>query len=314
MTSRLVVMAHFDVEGEVAPHVRRHIEAWNGFAKRLIVVTTSTLTEESRSWLTKRVDLIQRHNYGYDFVSYQLGLAEAGDLTNYDEVVICNDSFVGPLRPYERIFAEMDKVKVDFWGLTASLRNAPHVQSFFVVFRPWLVRSETFTRFWSELTPLADRKQVIHRYEVGLSTTLTDAGFVAGSYFTENARDEVVARRRIRWWAAHRPPGLSLPSLRSGVLKERAEESWNPGIDLADRALPDGRLPFVKIDTLRYDPHGLGADALLRHCEKTFPAQFVGVRDFLTRTARHYPRRAQEDLLPTPPALRPLSKIVEYRR
>jgi len=314
MASRLVVMAHFDYEGEVAPHVRRHIEAWEGMADRLIVVSTASLTEESRTWLRDRVDLVERDNYGYDFVSYQVGLVEAGDLAAYDEVVICNDSFVGPLRPYARIFAAMEGTEVDFWGLTASRRNAPHVQSFFVVFRSWVARSKAFTRFWSELTPLPDRKQVIHRYEVGMSTGLVDAGFVGGSYFNETPADKVVARRRVQWWAAHRPPGLGLGSLQDGLFRTRAAEWWNPGSALADRALPDGRLPFVKIDTLRYDPHGLDADALLRRCEKVFPQQFDGVRDYLNRTARHYPRRAQEDLLPTPWVLRPVGRLVEYGR
>lgn len=313
MAGRLVVMAHFDYEGEVAPHARRHIEAWNGMADRLIVVSTASLTEESRAWLSDRVELIERHNYGYDFVSYQVGLAQAGDLAEYDEVVICNDSFVGPLRPYRRIFADMDDVQVDFWGFTSSNRNAPHVQSFFVVFRSWVVRSQAFSRFWSEMTPLPDRKQVIHRYEVGMSTGLVAAGFVGGSYFKETPEDEVVARRRVRWWAVHRPPGLRR-GLRNGLFQTRAAEWWNPGSALADRALDDGRLPFVKIDTLRYDPHALDADGLLRRCENAYPDQFEGVRAYLERTASHYPRRAQEELLSTPWMLRPVSRLVEYGR
>lgn len=312
MTSRLVVMAHYDVEGELAPHVRRHIEAWDGMADRLIVVTTAVLTEASRAWLSERAALIERHNHGYDFLSYQVGLADAGDLTAFDEIVICNDSFIGPLRPYASIFADMESTPVDFWGLTLSHRVAPHVQSFFVVFRSWVVSSQSFYRFWSEMVPVSERKQVIRRYEVGMSTSLTEAGFVAGSYFRESAVDEAVARRRMRWWAAHRPPGIRLRNVRNGVLRTRATERWNPAIALADRALPSGRLPFVKLDTLRYDPYGLDADRLLRECEEAFPEMFDGVREHLERTAGHYRVREEEELLPTPRALRPLSPAVRY--
>ena len=51
------------------------------------------------------------------------------------------------------------------------------------MFRPWVVDVASFSRFWSEMVPLSERKQVILRYEVGLSTRWLDAGFVAGSYF-----------------------------------------------------------------------------------------------------------------------------------
>jgi lipopolysaccharide biosynthesis protein len=48
---------------------------------------------------------------------------------------------------------------IDFWGLTHTDRVAPHVHSFFVAFRPWVVASQTFGRFWSGLV----RRQVEYR-------------------------------------------------------------------------------------------------------------------------------------------------------
>lgn len=310
--SRLVVMAHFDYEGDVAPHVRRQVEAWSQTDARLIVVTTATLGEPARAWLSERCTLIERANYGYDFLSYRTGLAAAGPLDAYDEVVVCNDSYVGPLRPYAQIFAEMGQQRVDFWGITRSLRIAPHVQSFFVVFRPWVVASRTFTRFWSEMLPSSDRQQVIRRYEVGMSGRLLEAGFRAGSYFEETAADRAVARRRVIWWASRRQPGLRSTGLRGSHLRRWAAEAWNPGAALADRALPDGRLPLVKVDTLRHDPYGLGAESLLSRCEQQFPEAFAGVRSYLERTAPLYPSRPREQLLPAPRVLRPARPLVAY--
>lgn len=314
MTSRLAVMAHFDPDGAIAPHALRHIEALRAIADHVVVVSTANLTKSARELLSRHATLIERPNYGYDFLSYRVGLAEGGEIGLFDEVVLCNDTFVGPLRPYPQIFAEMDARPVDFWGLTQNRRIAPHVQSFFVVFRPWVVASKAFTRFWADMIPLSDRKQVIHRYEVGMSARLLEVGFVAGSYFDESAEDEKLARRRMQWWAVHRPPGLTRRALRDGTIQRRAAESWNPTIALADQALPDGRLPFVKMDTLRYDPYNLGADSFLRRCEQTFPQQFAGVREFLDRTSSRYVRRAGEELLDTPLTFRPLSLAVRYAR
>ena len=136
-------MAHYDHRGGVGPHVRRQVESVAAAVDRLLVVSTAALTDESRAWLAERAELTERPNYGYDFTSYQVGLHRAGDLTAYDEVVICNDTYV-PVKPYTEIFAAMADAPVDFWGLTRTERIAPHVQSFFVAFRPWVVGSATF--------------------------------------------------------------------------------------------------------------------------------------------------------------------------
>jgi rhamnosyltransferase len=199
----------------------------------------------------------------------------------------------------------------DFWGLTGAERVAPHIQSFFVAFRPWVVGSRAFTTFWEEMEPISKRRQVIRRYEVGMSRRLYDAGFCSDTYFVETPEDRRIARERMRWWAAHRSP---FPRTRAEIRewRERANEPWNPARSLADRVLDDARLPYVKIDTLRYDPYNLDAQRLLALCERRFPERFAGVREFLEETAMYYPLRDTERLLPTPLALEPLFPRVRY--
>jgi rhamnosyltransferase len=294
---RLVVMAHFDVAGEVAPHVRRHVEAWRGVADRLIVVSTSELTAESRQWLTQRAELVERENFGYDFMSYKTGLDHAGDVERYAEIVVCNDSFVGPLRPYAEIFDTMATRPVDFWGLTKSHRISTHIQSFFIVFRSWVVRSRAYREFWTSMSPVSDRTTVIRRYEVGLSKHLLAAGFTLGSYFEEDDWERRLARRRVAFWAYLRGGG-GLQARRDRNFNVHVAEAWNPTAALADRALADGRIPFVKLEVLRYDPMGLDASSLLARCEASLPAEFAGVADYLRRTAPDYPPRLKP--LPEP--------------
>jgi hypothetical protein len=305
-------MAHYDPAGEVRPHVRRQVEALAADVEDVRVVTTAALTDASRRWLAARVRLIERDNYGYDFYSYKVGLDSAGDLTAYDEVVVCNDSYVGPLRTYGRIFADMADRPADFWGLTATERVRPHLQSFFVAFRPWTVDSGAFRGFWGGMEPLSDRQKVIFRYEVGMSQTLYRAGFASASYFTEDDDDRRLGRLRVRWWAAHRAGILPRSREDLALLRKRAGEAWNPSSGMADRALDDGRLPYVKLDTLRYDPYGLDADRLLRLAEERLPEHFDGVRRTLADTARFYPPRPAEVLRPTPLPLRPLRRVVRY--
>lgn len=309
--SRLAVLAHYDPLGRVGPHVRRQVEALSQAVDELVVVSTAALGEEERAWLSARGRLIARENFGYDFYSYKTGIEASPSIGDHDEVIVCNDTYVGPLRPYASIAEDMADQPADFWGFTASQRISPHLQSFFLVFRPWVVRSGAFGRFWRDMTPVNDRAQVIRSYEVGLTAALAEAGFTWASYFHESKRDARLARRRVAWWAFHR---LSTPRTRKQArfMLKAARAPWNPAIGLADVALDGARLPFVKLDTLRYDPYGLGSDRLLSLCEQRYPAEFEGVRDYLAATEPHYPVRLRERLRPTPAYLKPARRLVEY--
>ncbi len=310
--SRLAVMAHYDPRGRVAPHVRRHVLALADAVDELVVVSTADLDDDGRDFLARHARLIRRANFGYDFFSYKTGL-EASRLSDHDEVVVCNDTYVGPLTDYSQVFTAMESRPADFWGLTSSQRVHPHVQSFFVAFRPWLVDSQAFRGFWGGMSPVSDRARVISEYEVGLTKALTSGGFRWTSYFTETDADRTLAQRRVAWWALHRLPP---PRSRRQVqwLRAKTKDPWNPAIALADVALDAGRLPYVKIDTLRYDPYGLGAARLLDLCEARFPREFEGVRDYLRETAPLSAARPDADLRRTPAGLRPLRRLVEYGR
>lgn len=307
--TRLAVMAHFDRHGRIAPHVRRQVEALATAYDDLVVVSTAALDDESRSWFAERAELIERENVGYDFFSYRAGL-EAHDLATYDEVTICNDSyvFVGP--SYREILDRMSDSSADFWGFTETDRVAHHVQSFFVTFRRPVLNSETFQTFWRDMEPISKRMQVIRRYEVGMSRRLYEAGFTSAAYFEENEADRELARRRVIWWARHRRRNPDLR--RREQFRRQAAEPWNPSAALADRALIDARLPYVKIDTLRYDPYGLDASHLLTLGERFLPVAFEGVRAYLDATRDEYPPRPNEVLRPTPRRFRKAAPSVRY--
>lgn len=309
---RLAVMAQYDPRGTLGPHVRRLVDSLAAAVDDLVVVSASDLTDEARRFLSQRSRLVERDNTGYDFLGYREALA-AADLAAYDEVTICNDSVV-PVLDHAAVYAAMADRPVDFWGLSETDRVRHHVQSFFVTFRRPVLESAAFADFWDDVTVLDDRSQVIRRYEVGLSRRLYKAGFTSGAHFAETDADRAIARRRVAWWALGRT-GVPRSREQAALLRKRAVVPWNPSIALADRALePAPRLSHVKIDTLRHDPYGLGAERLLTLCEQRHPAAFEGVRGFLADTAASYPTRPGEELRPLPRPVRALRRFVEYGR
>ena len=51
-------MAHYDVAGELRPHVRGQVEALAASVDTLLVCTTADLQDSARAWLTERAVLV----------------------------------------------------------------------------------------------------------------------------------------------------------------------------------------------------------------------------------------------------------------
>lgn len=288
---RFAVFAHFDPDGEVAPHVRRTIVALAAFAHRLVVVSSAPLTADSRTWIRSHAELVERANSGHDFASYRAGL-ELFD-GDADQLILMNDSAVVPLWSLTSIFAEMESRNCDIWGLTPGYGFDRHIQSYFLVFERPVFESKMFRAFWASLPDTISRTELILRQEVGLSTMLRSAGFRLDTYFLPTIRDLIrgAARahaaelegawRERRWrnvagWYRRFPSRVRHPE-------------WNPAVALADTALRRPHLlPAIKISTLRDDAYHLGAPTLLRALERHQPNDFLGVEDYLHRTDAAY--------------------------
>lgn len=296
--SLLVVMAHFDIHQELRPHTLRALTNYSAEAERVVVVSTSGI-DSFEGELPTNVEVVKRNNFGYDFYSYKWGLDVAGDLGQYSQILICNDTFVGPTVPLAEIIDSSQARAVDVMGMTYSHHHGGHVQSFFMLVNGYVAGSKAFRRFWKDLEPVSDRMAVIQRYEVGFSRAMAAAGFSLGSYFQPTEEEEALARRRYRWLTTHRLDLKNPNKVIAEVQKFNLDgKSWNPAAAYADRVLDADRLPLLKFDTLRFDPYALGAESLLEACISRAPEQFRDVKNFLESTAENYPVRPGEVNIP----------------
>lgn len=285
--STLAVFAHFDPGGAVAPHVERYLAALREATDRVVIVSTAALDDAARATLSAYGELVERENVGYDFYSWKTGLDHAGDWAAFDRVLICNDSVVGPMRPFAEILGKGAPKDVDFWGMTSSNEISPHVQSWFVVFERPVIASGLLHAFWRAMEPVSSRYVVIRRYEVGLSRLLLAGGLRMGSYLKVTPRTALTAELRHRL-ALERVPAQQRPQ-RPGIRRSLREPTWNPTYVLWD-AVFDGRLPFVKLEVLRDDPYEIGKEKALARLEEAYPAQLAGVREYLDRTREDFRR------------------------
>ena len=282
--STLAVLAHYDPHGQLAPHARRHAEALATAVDRLVIVSTAALTPAARRQLADVGELLERDNAGYDFGSWQHGLAHAGDWTRLDRVVIANDSAVGPLRPMAEVLGDPGDGRA-VRGVVRSDHHGPHLQSLLLAFGPALLRDPVFAGFWQGMVPLRRRAEVVLRYEVGLGRLLTAGGYRLDPYFRPSARD----RGLVRVHGVRRAFGVATVSADPARVAFRAALRRPPNLLItAWSAALDGRLPYAKLETLRDDPARVGRERMLAALEQAHPAAFEGVRDYLARTRGAY--------------------------
>lgn len=255
---RAVVMAHFHPQGAVPPHTARLLQCLSSLTDRVVLVSTR-LADDARAALAPGIEVIVRENSGYDFCSYQRGIRALGDLSDWDELIIANDSIylLFPER-LAGVIATMRQADVDLWGLTASHQQQTHLQSYFVAFNRPALQGETFARFWDSVEVLHEKREIVRRYEVGLTAHFLAAGCRVGVALEPTARDRV----RMAWLRAHRKPLRFLARLVRMAVNP-AYGAQNPTHFLWERVLDT--LGFIKVDLVRSNEKNIGLNDLPRH-------------------------------------------------
>lgn len=303
MTKRLAIVAHYDPRGEAAPHVLRQLDQLGSVFDEVVLATTVDLTPEASTAIASRATLVRRANYGHDFGSWRDGLERHDWAQGFDELLLTNDSYVGFFRPLDKIMMTMASKPVEFWGITQSARHARHIQSYYLHFTREALRSQAFRMFWSDSKPAPNRQSAIMQQEVGISRAMTAAGYHFDSYFRPTEAERIRATRRGVHWLRKRRQKFParFDTLEDGYFDAHQwrdpsqADNLNWSSAFADSSLDGGRLPLIKLDTLRYDPYWLGAGTLLSLLEKRFPEQMEGVRDFLDQTRPYYAARQYEN-------------------
>lgn len=203
---RLGVYSFFDKQGVVDQYVEYFLEEFGKNITDLVIVSNGTLSAEGRKKLLKYTDkIIERENKGFDIWGYKTGFDYFGweKLCEYDEIVVTNDTLMGPVYPFSEMFDEMADRDLDFWGLIRHYRVdfdpfgnngygyiPEHIQSFFHVYRKSFVRTADFQEYWDNLPELNTYEDAVGRHEVAFTKKFGDKGYIWDTYVdTDDIRD-----------------------------------------------------------------------------------------------------------------------------
>ena len=156
----------------------------------MLVVVNGSLTDEGRAKLEPVSDeILVRENVGFDIWAHREALEHVGEgIAEFDEVVLTNDTWFGPVRPFGPVFEAMDAREVHFWGMTDHAREEPnpftgkgvlpyHLQSFWIAVRREMFLSEVWREYWRDLPAMPSYFDAVLKHEAVFTERFADAGF-----------------------------------------------------------------------------------------------------------------------------------------
>lgn len=188
---RLLIYVVFDRRGEVGDFVLYALEHMRAFCDEIVVVSNGPLTAQGRARLETVGDLVlERPNEGYDIWGYKHGLDAVGErVASFDELLLVNDTWFGPIRPFGPIFERMNAHPLHFWGMTDHLRVEPHpftpdedylpyhLQSYWVAVRRNMFTSPEWAAYWRDLPAMTTYSDAVTKHEGIFTQHFTQQGF-----------------------------------------------------------------------------------------------------------------------------------------
>lgn len=210
--NRLGIFVFYDRDGIVDTYVEYLLATLKKHLGKLAVVCNGNLSCEGMERLERYADCIYtRENTGYDAMAYKLAMTEYigwEEMRQYDEILLLNDTFYGPLYPWAEVFERMDKKSCDFWGITCQRecedyysgeKVSSYIQSYFMAFRKEMFADRAFQKYWNEFDSTDwIFSDVLNKHEKIFTRRMEQAGFSwdtyvhAGEYESDRPEDNFI--------------------------------------------------------------------------------------------------------------------------
>ncbi|WP_407358377.1 rhamnan synthesis F family protein [Microbacterium sp. LTA6] len=159
-------------------------------AAHVLVVVNGALSDAGRVALESVSDeVLVRENSGFDIWAHKDALDHVGArIAEFDEVLLTNDTWFGPVRPYGPVFERMGERSTDFWGMTDHAREVPnpftgkgvlpyHLQSFWIAVRREMFLSDAWVQYWRDLPEMPSYFDAVLKHETIFTEHFAERGF-----------------------------------------------------------------------------------------------------------------------------------------
>jgi hypothetical protein len=182
---RVALYAHYAPSGRISPMVREQLAAYRDQGFDVVLVTNSGSVDET-SWNDAAEHcwwMVRRRNMGFDFGAWQDAAALLlGGKTPPDELLLVNDSVLGPIHPLGPLLTRARTMGKGAIGLTESHQGGVHLQSYFVL-ALGRAATEGMLAFLAGLSLSRGKWLMVQRGEFGLTRHLLHGGHRVSALF-----------------------------------------------------------------------------------------------------------------------------------
>lgn len=228
MKKRICFVAGFDANGQIADHVVYLVKALSKLADVYYYGDFDASSSELSKLKPYCVEVLAKRHGKYDFGSWQELIRHVGrqKITQYDELVLTNDSCYGPLFDLAPLFSEMEKRNNDFWGLTSAFQHHLHIQSYFIAFKNTVLQSDVFYKFFDSVKPEKNFHAVCSKYEDRLTFILSKAGFTYSTFIDYGDLSNHPYIDAMNAIVSHRFPFLKVKFFLGGIRDQGPVADW----------------------------------------------------------------------------------------
>lgn len=197
---KVLIYVIFESERRLQQYKILFLEKLGVLADETLIVVNGGLLAEDIKILEKYGQVLTRDNIGYDTAAFREGILSLGKdkLQQYSQLMLVNDTNIGPMRDLTAVFQSMIEKNLDFWGISYGETQEDitgfnkygyipeHLQSYFLVIEPLLLRSEAFYNYWEQLTDTDSRDEAIGKHETIFTKHFADLGYRYDALVHEN--------------------------------------------------------------------------------------------------------------------------------
>jgi lipopolysaccharide biosynthesis protein len=187
---RIAFYVFYDEQGIVDDYIVYQIKKLREHVKHIVFTVNGLLTADSREKITPFVDtLFFRSNIGLDAGAHKETLAFLGKLflSEFDELLLINATFYGPIYPLHELFDWSKQQDVSFWGVSdhdKAHRHTEtyygemprHIQSYFIGIRKTMFDTNEFEAYWDSMSLPSSHNEAIEKYEITFTAYFSDKG------------------------------------------------------------------------------------------------------------------------------------------
>lgn len=250
---RICIYLIYDSENIADRYISYMLSELHKCMDYILVVCNSGFIKKGEEGICTYADrIVYRDNVGFDAGAFKDALCKYvgwDQVYQYDELLLLNDSFFGPFKSMDDIFADMENKNYDFWGLTKHACKAEkngviqeHIQSYFTVVRKEMLHSASFQNYWEEIPYAADFNQLVRQHEMQFTQHFNKLGYSYGCLADMTQNDscnnknnymqygylqyELIKKRNF--------PFLKKKPVTFDTLDLQSQENWRQAIDYID--------------------------------------------------------------------------------